>query len=129
MGIGSSHTAGDAAYEIDSKEACNNGSNGTSAAASPAVEDKIYFCAGSAKSIVLERTTDRQQGQPNPKTTIKHMKLTLMHSMSEEYHWIRLIVVLSVIDATNATKRGPSWCMLVSFRRDYVQSADLFFAR
>jgi hypothetical protein len=27
--------------------------------------------------------------------------------------WIRLIVILSVIDAANATKRGSSWCMLV----------------
>jgi hypothetical protein len=29
------------------------------------------------------------------------------------HHWIRLIVILSAIDAANATKRGSSWCLLV----------------
>jgi hypothetical protein len=55
--------------------------NGTSPPGRPAVEDKIYYCAGSCKSIVLERTIDRQQGQSNPNTTIKHIKLTIMHSI------------------------------------------------
>ena len=76
-------TTGSRANEIDSNNARNNGSNGTSLARLPAVEVEIYFCAGSGKSIVLERTTDRQQGQRNPNTTIKDIKLTLMQSISE----------------------------------------------
>jgi hypothetical protein len=35
------------------------------------------------QSIVLESTTDLQQGQSNPNTTIKHMKLTIMHSIGK----------------------------------------------
>jgi hypothetical protein len=51
--------AGAAACEIDSNTARDDGSNATSHAGGPAVEDKIYYCAGSCKSIVLERTIDR----------------------------------------------------------------------
>ena len=63
--------------EIDSNRVRNNGLNGTSAPGRRAVEDEIYYCAGSCKSIVLERTIDRQQGQSNLNTTIKHIKLTI----------------------------------------------------
>jgi hypothetical protein len=65
--------------EIDSYRVRNNGLNGTSPPGRPAVEDQIYYCAGSCKSAVLEHTIDRQQGQSNPNTTIKHIKLTTMH--------------------------------------------------
>ena len=72
--------AGVDACEIDSNRVRDAGLNATSHASSPVVEDEIYYCAGSCKSIVLERRTiDRhQQGQSNLNTTIKHTKLTTM---------------------------------------------------
>jgi hypothetical protein len=73
--------AGVPACETDSNTSREGESNATSHAGSPVVEVEIYYCAGSCKSIVLERTIDRQQGQSNPNTTIKHIKLTIMHSI------------------------------------------------
>jgi hypothetical protein len=71
------------------------------------------------------------KGNPTPTHTIKHITLTIMNSIIlKDHHWIRWIVILSIIDATNATNRGPpSWCMLVS--RSFVvhfkcTSLDLF---
>jgi hypothetical protein len=69
--------AGEPAGEIDSNTTRDYGLNATSHADSPAVEDEIYYCAGSCKSIVLERTIDRQQVQSNLNTTIEHIKLTI----------------------------------------------------
>jgi hypothetical protein len=69
--------AGAAACEIDSNRVRDAGLKATSHAAGPAVEDEIYYCAGSCKSIVLERTIDRQQVQSNLNTAIKHIKFTI----------------------------------------------------
>ena len=69
--------AGVDACGIDSNRVRDAGLNATSHASSPVVEDEIYYCAGSCKSIVLERTIDRQQRQSNLNTTIKHIKLTI----------------------------------------------------
>jgi hypothetical protein len=55
-------------------------------------------------------------GKSDPNTTIKHNRLACMHSITEGPLWIRLIVVRSVVDATNVTKIGSPWCS--SFRRE-----------
>jgi hypothetical protein len=51
MGNRLPQTAGEKGSDIDSNTNQDNGSNGTSHPRSQAAEDKIYFCAGSGKSI------------------------------------------------------------------------------
>jgi hypothetical protein len=60
------HTAVTSDVKIDSSATRQYGFNGASSSEVPAVEDKIYYCAWSSKCIVLERTIDRQQGNPTP---------------------------------------------------------------
>jgi hypothetical protein len=77
------HTAVTSDVKIDSSATRQYGFNGTSSEV-PAVEDKIYYCAWSSKCIVLERTIDRQQGQPQHNN--QHTSNFTMYSIIKDHY-------------------------------------------
>jgi hypothetical protein len=138
------HTVGKPVDEIDSNTTRHDGVNGTSMTGLLAIEVEIYSCARSSKSIMVEQH-DRTSTSGNPTPTQQSNTLNLPSCIVQlkEYHWIRLIVVFSVIDATKSTKRVPSWCILsschsvpssltaslTSCRREFVMSCRSVSAR